>query len=40
MSATASEGPLGSVLCGPVDGGLLEGISLDELLALIEGLLG
>jgi len=39
VSATASEGLLGEILCGLVDGGLLDGINLGDLLGLIRGIL-
>jgi hypothetical protein len=40
VSASASGGLLGEVLCGLTDGGLLDGITLGGLLDLIGGLLG
>jgi len=39
ISATASEGLLGQLLCGLADGGLLDGISLADLLTIINGIL-
>jgi len=40
VSATASEGLLGDILCGLADGGLLDGLDLGDLLDFIGGLLG